>query len=356
MPPVRIAYLQKAPSGHMNACLRALAERDVELLVTLPPTLREAPHDLAIEDWIDRPVPIESWHDTGSVWTELDLFDPDVVLIVSWDKPVYRACARRLRGRAVRVLCMDNQWLGTPKQWLGVLTSRAFLHPCFDRAFMPGRRQERFARRLGFAENQIDLGFYSADVQLFSRPNLSNDGGGPFLFAGRLVDEKGITDLIAAYGRYRETVDSPRDLIVAGTGPLAGQLAACDGVRLVGFVTSEQLASLMGECSAFVLPSRFEPWGVVIHEAVCAGLAVLTTDCVGAADVFVENHVNGHVGRTGSVDDLVEGMVWWHELAMDARHRAEIVSRRLAAAFSPSTWADTVMAMAQHRPRTGELS
>lgn len=340
----------------MNACLRALADRDVELLVTLPPTLREAPHELAVEDWIDRPVVIESWDDAGHVWAELDRFDPDVVLIVSWDRRAYRLFARRLEGRAVRVLCMDNQWLGTSKQWLGVLTSRAVLHPCFDRAFLPGERQESFARRLGFAETQIDSGFYSADVGLFSQLDVSNDGRGAFLFAGRLVEDKGIGDLIAAYRRYRNMVDDPRELIVAGTGPLSGQLEVCEGVRLVGFLTPEQLASTMRGCSAFVLPSRFEPWGVVIHEAVCSGLGVVTTDCVGAADVFVQHHANGHVGRTGSVDDLVAGLVWWHELSADARRRAAGVSCQLAELRSPTAWADTVMAMAQDHRRSDDLS
>src|SRR5262245_48028157 len=121
----------------------------------MPPTLEDSPHELEAMDWIDRTYPLASLrHDDGLI-DALREFRPDVTLIVGWEKPAYRRCARALRGSSVRVVAMDNQWLRTPKQLLGIMFSRIYLRPYFDAVFLPGPRQRDFALRLGFASDRI---------------------------------------------------------------------------------------------------------------------------------------------------------------------------------------------------------
>jgi hypothetical protein len=82
---------------------------------------------------------------------------------------------------------MDNQWLRTPKQLLGIMSSRIYLRPSFDAAFLPGPRQRDYALRLGFRRDRIFEGFYAADVEAFGRvPPLDSQGAHAraFLFAG----------------------------------------------------------------------------------------------------------------------------------------------------------------------------
>jgi glycosyltransferase involved in cell wall biosynthesis len=348
---IRFAYLQKAPSGHMNACLEALAATDrAELFVTLPPTLADSPHQLETDGWIDQAYPLASLRRDDGLIGALREFRPDVALIVGWEQPVYRRCARALRGSSLRVVGMDNQWLRTPKQIFGIASWRVYLRPYFDAAFLPGARQREFALRLGFTSDRIFEGFYAADVATFGRvPPLDAADVSTrraFLFAGRLVESKGVRMLVQAYEAYRAAVDDPWRLIVVGRGPLEELLRNKPGVELRGFVSPAELASEFARSAFLVLPSTFEPWGVVVHEATAAGLGCICTTPVGAADAFVRNGVNGRIVADGSVRELAEALSWSHGLSLSELTEVSALSRTLAQSVTPERWAETVLAMA----------
>jgi glycosyltransferase involved in cell wall biosynthesis len=100
------------------------------------------------------------------------------------------------------------------------------------------------------------------------------------LFVGRLVPYKGVSVLLDAL----ETLDA--DAVIAGTGPLAGALAAQaasrglgDRVRFAGEVSEAELLALYHACDVFVLPSvtRAEAFGVVQIEAMACGKPVIST-------------------------------------------------------------------------------
>ncbi len=76
---IRFAYLQKSPSGHANACLRALsATGRAELFVTMPPTLEDSPHEVEAVEWIDRAYPLASLGRDDGLIPALRDFQPDV--------------------------------------------------------------------------------------------------------------------------------------------------------------------------------------------------------------------------------------------------------------------------------------
>jgi len=349
---IRFAYLQKSPSGHANACLRALAATGrAELFVTMPPTLEDSPHEIEPADWIDRTYPLASLRQDDGLISALRDFNPDVTLIIGWERQAYRRCARALRGSSVRVVCMDNQWLRTPKQLLGIACSRIYLRPYFDAAFLPGPRQRDYALRLGFPRDQIFEGFYAADVAAFGWvPPLDSQGADArraFLFVGRLIEPKGIRILVEAYASYRDTVADPWPLIVVGQGALEALLRGRSGIELRGFVGAADLAGEMGRASFLILPSTFEPWGVVVHEAAAAGLGCICTTSVGAADAFVRDGENGRIVEPLDVGGLADAMRWAHSLSPEQLATVSRVSRSLAERVTPERWAATVLAMAK---------
>jgi glycosyltransferase involved in cell wall biosynthesis len=109
-------------------------------------------------------------------------------------------------------------------------------------------------------------------------------------FVGRLVQEKGIEDLVRAISLTTESVG----LAVIGSGPnqqelrqLAKELGVEARVSFVGYVQQRRLPAFLRVCSVLVLPSvttaRFkEPWGLVANEAMATGLPVIATNAVGA--------------------------------------------------------------------------
>ncbi|HET6953454.1 MAG TPA: glycosyltransferase family 4 protein, partial [Acidimicrobiales bacterium] len=255
-------------------------------------------------------------------------------------------------GETLRILCMDNQWWATPKQVLGVASSRALIAPAYDAAFLPGERSADFAHRLGFSDERIIRGLYTCDYGRFAPIAAARAGAAPpraFAFVGRLVPVKGIDTLADAYRRYRGMVDEPWPLVVGGVGPEEGRLAGLPGVERLGFVQPDDLPEVLGRVGCLVLPSRFEPWAVVIHEAVTAGLPVVCTSVCGAASRLVLDGYNGRVVSPGDPDALARALVAISSASDDRRAAMSAASRGLARQFTPDRWADHLL------DRIGEL-
>jgi len=81
--------------------------------------------------------------------------------------------------------------------------------------------------------------------------------------------------------------------------------ALASRVHWLGFIEdAPTLTALYKACDVLVLPSWFEPWGVVINEAVAAGLAVVASEAVGSAAELVRDGVNGRIFPVGDVASL----------------------------------------------------
>ena len=231
---------------------------------------------------------------TPHLETLVDRFAPDCVLMISWNYSHFMHITRKLRRRGVYVIsAMDNQWRGTLKQYLGILSSPLYLRPSIDTFLVTGDRQATFARKLGYHDPLY--GFYAAEVERFLIALPITVRPPAFLYAGRLVPVKNISELARAYRLYREQVEKPWSLRVAGMGPLADDLNGIPGVELLGFVQSNDLPGVMGAARCLVLPSLWEPWGVVVQEAAAAGLPVIATHNCGAVTAYLHDGVNGYI-------------------------------------------------------------
>jgi glycosyltransferase involved in cell wall biosynthesis len=130
-----------------------------------------------------------------------------------------------------------------------------------------------------------------------------------FLFSGRLVEVKRVDLLIAAFSAI--SAQRPDwDLLVAGDGRLRDELRDSllaelrSRVVWCGFLEQSETRLAYHAADALVLPSDREPWGVVVQEAMAAGLAVVASDVVGAAHELVEDGVSGAIFSAGSVEGL----------------------------------------------------
>ena len=263
---------------------------------------------------------------------------PDAALIGGWSNYLERRAGRRLRKLGRPVVCaIDNPWLGRPRQWLGILAAPLMLRPMANVAWVAGESQARFARYLGFSV--VGQGLYCADIDAYGCRTLPQDREQALLFTGRLVFNKGIDLLVDAYARYRREVANPLELWVAGTGPLASLLDDQPGIRKLGFVQPALLPGLMSKVQALVLPSRLEHWGVVIHEAVSAGLPVLVSRNCMAAEAFVRDGANGYLYES-SADALLRSLLAFHRLAPTQRQAMSRQSRELALTWTPDQQID----------------
>uniref|UniRef100_UPI00321FCA8E glycosyltransferase family 4 protein n=1 Tax=Thermogutta sp. TaxID=1962930 RepID=UPI00321FCA8E len=125
------------------------------------------------------------------------------------------------------------------------------------------------------------------------------------IFVGRLIWKKGVDLLIRAFSQVVR--DMPAQLIICGDGPersrlvyLASQLGVRESVRFVGFRQPRELPRWYCACDLFVLPSRSEPWGVVVMEALALGLPVVVTDLVGCHPDVINSPEVGRVVPAGN--------------------------------------------------------
>jgi glycosyltransferase involved in cell wall biosynthesis len=130
------------------------------------------------------------------------------------------------------------------------------------------------------------------------------------VYSGRLIALKRVDLLVDAFiAIARERSDW--DLVVVGDGALKPELSSripadlSDRVIWAGFVDDQSVVSaIYRNCDVLVLPSDFEPWALVINEAVCAGLAVVSSSVVGAAAELVRENVNGRLFAPGDLPAL----------------------------------------------------
>lgn len=344
---MKIAVLWTGMSGYLNSCLRALNETEgTSLFVCYERPRADAPFDLSQFEWMPSTLTWSGSPDRDLLLRSLEKFAPDMILGAAYHIPAYRAVCRRFAKQALRVYCTDNQWRGTLKQWAGVVTASLYVRAFYDAIFIPGERQALWARRMGFRDDQIWHGCFSCDHSKFADAHIRRSVAGKsppsFLIVGRLSTEKGIDILLRAYSEYRESSGDPWPLMIAGTGPMAAAAEDRDGIILKGFVQPRDLPALFESAGALVVPSTFEPWALVIHEAGAAGVPVICTAECGASVHLVQDGYSGYIVETGNSNSLSRALTRFACLPDQRRAAMGEASYLLSLQFTPRRWAECV--------------
>lgn len=266
--------------------------------------------------------------------------NPDLIICFGWMDNTYLNILRGRRPGCRAVITMDNQWHGSFRQIAGLLWSRMHLLKVVDHIWVPGRRQRRFARMLGFRQGQIEEGLYVANRENFD-PIWQSLGGGPpkrrLIFVGRYVREKGIEVLWAAFIEYCKQSQSELELWCIGTGPLEPTKPEHPQIRHLGFVQPAELRKILNGGGIFVLPSHFEPWGLVVQEFALAGCPLILSPSVGSSDVFLTDK-NGILLNRVDVESLKSAFAYFDQLSSASLLEMSHVSRRLAVGLDTNDW------------------
>jgi len=346
---MKIAFLWTGLSGYMNACLKELSRREgVELFVSHELPGSEAPYDEEQFSWIPKRVSWRSQADLASLGSTLNDFLPQIMVIPSWHVPAYRRVALNFSGRCWRVMVMDNPWRGTLKQRLGALVSPFYVKPITDVVWLPGERQADFARRLGFSQSAILRGSFTCDNSAFAAVHTARvEQGLPvprrFVFVGRMVPAKGIDTLVQAYRLYRKGSTGAWPLICCGSGPMRERLENEEGVRVDGFVQPEKMPQVFQSAGCLILPSSFEPWALVVHEAAASGKLIIASENVGAVTHLVQPGYNGFIFNNNDVSGLTNLMARVSSMCDAQLDQMSQASYLLSHQFSPRQWADTLL-------------
>ncbi len=146
------------------------------------------------------------------------------------------------------------------------------------------------------------------------------------LFSGQLIARKGCDVLVEAFSKVAAKHAQAR-LVMLGGGPERPVLesmvpdALRDRVIFLGHREPHQIPEIFAGADIFCLPSRHDGWGVVVNEAIGAGLPIVVSDAVGAGHDLVRHGVNGYLTRTGDYEQLAEAL---DRIVGDAALRARL--------------------------------
>ncbi len=152
------------------------------------------------------------------------------------------------------------------------------------------------------------------------------------LFASKLQPRKHCDHLIEAYARLSPGpgIEPNPYLVIVGDGEERAALerqAAATGfgsIRFCGFRNQSEMPRFFDLATVFVLPSRHEPWGLIVNEVMNAGRPVIVSDDVGCAPDLIEDGVNGCIYPVGDISALENAL----RSVLDSPGLAEAMGQR----------------------------
>jgi len=282
--------------------------------------------ETAIPDWKTR-IHIMPGYGDRILWPVLDALIESKTPWAHWSEPS-RPSIRRLFNWAIKrryARKVNEHALGA--FGIGAAALRDFVSW--------GMRREKLAM-LPYSAPQYDLNTPpDSACQTFRNGQLA------FLFAGSLCHRKGIDVLLKAFAK---ATSESRNVVLILVGndsshgrylAMAEDLKISDRVLFRGPISPELLGSAFAACDVFVLPSRFDGWGVALNEAALMGRALIATTSVGAAEHMIEPGQNGFRVHAGDVRGL-QAALQTYILRPELAHQHGERSLRVSQFFTPS--------------------
>jgi glycosyltransferase involved in cell wall biosynthesis len=263
---------------------------------------------------------------------ELRRLNPDVVLVHSWGPLMIEPMVWARLSRHHSVMWTESSARTGLFRDPGSMYVRRRLVDLADTFVATGRLATEFITQLGADPRRVvrtclpsPLAETIAATRPASRPSAAGSGT-KFLFVGRLVERKRPVQLAEAFIRSLPSLDGA-SLTFVGDGPLRrrlAEIAAVHGsIRLLERAEGESLAAHYLEADVLVVPSVREVWGLVVNEALAAGLFVIATTQVAGAVELIDKD-SGLIIGPNDADALVEAL----RVAVDAgRSEADRLSR-----------------------------
>lgn len=176
---------------------------------------------------------------------------------------------------------------------------KKYLSKSFSHYFVSGYPHAEIFQKLKVT-GEIHI---TGGVGLFNKPTLTfpkriRQKKLNYIYTGRLIDVKNLEFLVSVFN------ETGLSLTIIGSGHLESKLRkmAKDNICFEGFVDNDKIYEYYASANCFILPSKSEPWGLVVEEALFSGIPVLVSDKVGCNVDCVEKYDSGIVFKA---DDKV---------------------------------------------------
>ncbi|MGV3588292.1 MAG: glycosyltransferase family 4 protein [Adhaeribacter sp.] len=252
-----------------------------------------------------------------TVAQELNKAKPDVVAVNGWsDRSALSALAWCLENKVPAVVMSESAAGDEQRIWWKELIKKNIVSR-FSAGLVGGIRHADYLQELGMPKPNIFIGYDVVDNDYFQREadkarsqrtfwqQQKNLPENYFLIVSRFIQKKNLPFVIKAYHDYLKNANEQAwDLYILGDGPLKPQLLQLTKelnlqhkVHFEGFKQYDELPIYFGLARTFVHASTTEQWGLVVNEAMAAGLPVVISERCNCVPELV------HTGRNGYVID-----------------------------------------------------
>jgi glycosyltransferase involved in cell wall biosynthesis len=289
------------------------------------------------------------------IWHEVNHGGFDALIVHGHTPAAALIAVAAARWAGLPVFTRGETHLGLNRPSLKRLARKPLMRAFYRRlsgALAIGSANAAFYRAMGMPEDRIFSMPYTIDNVRFTegsrlsevqrkqvRAALGVTNDDPIvLYAGKLQARKHPDDVLRAAARLRDR-GLRFHVVMVGSGEMTAALVnlagrfGLDNVHFHGFANQSTLPEIYGASDVFVLPSENEPWGLVVNEAMCAGLPIVASAEIGCAADLIQAGVNGQTFATGDVEGLASAL---HLMFADAgtRRRMGLASSQIISRWS----------------------
>ena len=285
----------------------------------------------------------------------LERYQPSVIVSVGWADRAYLELMLLAQQRSVPLVVVSDSrrqdsarypW----KEWLKRQLIRGY-----SAGIVAGTQSREYLRQLGMKAEAIQQPWDVVNNQRFAQlaadamTETPSNLDAPFLCVGRYIPEKNHALLLQAFSHYQAN-GGKRSLLLVGHGPLEHQIRhACQqlprpqAVRVAPFVGLKELGKYYGQAHVLILPSLKDTWGLVVNEAMAAGLPVIVSSSCGCAFDLVSDGVQGWCFPSGDVKALTTCLRSADLQTHEDRHQMIKAAQRRLGDFSLNAFAQAFL-------------
>ena len=347
---MKFLFLYTEIAEYFLACCNELSQHG-EVHIIRWPVNKEAPFQFQVNEKIK--LYSKADYDFSQLQKLVNSINPDVIICSGWIDKDYLKITKSYFKKIPTIMTCDTHWRGDFKQRLAMIVSRFTLLNIFSHAWVPGQIQKQYVLNLGFKDNAIQTGFYSCDLSHFEsiyqsqKTQKQQQFPKRFLFVGRYYEFKGIKELWQAFIELQTEQPNEWELWCLGIGDIEPVIHP--KIKHFGFVQPKDLATYTAQTGVFILPSRFEPWGVVVHEFAASGFPLLLSNQVGAKEQFLQETKNGFEFKSENISDLKATLKKIISLSDAQLLDMSAHSTVLAKTISQTSWVTNLLAMCKQQ-------
>jgi glycosyltransferase involved in cell wall biosynthesis len=227
-------------------------------------------------------------------------------------------------------------------------------------ALVGGTPHAKYLQELGFAKERIFRGYDVVENEYFAKEARAARENEEemrasyrlpkqyMLASARFLPKKNLSGLLRAYAAYHKKMvgKGELDLVILGNGPLREKIEATraeyeleEHVHFPGFKQYDDLPVYYGLAEFFVHASTTEQWGLVVNEAMAAGLPVLVSNRCGCARDLVKEGENGYTFDPKDSDQLADLLAKMTRLSQRDSHMGR-ASRQVIGKWGPRAFGE----------------